>query len=188
MYDVIIKLSEKYKNLPVTMFIVGHAPLVSMRFTGDEKQDSIFKNKEFFICDAKKNYSNGIIQLNNAKLLFKINQNFRIYNLYYNSLKTCIGCNNFENNMQKYPNNLFGIKINKPMDIKNTRGVIIKYRDYYYMLSIYNIMSSELSRQNGDISGKQERHILWKKMTESQLMKYSSGSYWKMISVNNMRF
>ena len=39
-----ITKQKKYQNLPITMFMVADYPIISMRFTGNDKIDNFFND------------------------------------------------------------------------------------------------------------------------------------------------
>ena len=116
-----------------------------------------------------------------AQNLFITEQQFKIYNIHYNDLNNCLNCDNFIQNMNQYPNNLFAKKIEKPVDSHSRRGWIMKYDGYYYVLSMDNMVSIEQMKQMNP-NAKQRRIILWKKMTLNGLKTYHDGFYWNMIA------
>ena len=179
MYEMIKKQNNIYKDLSVAIFIISDSPLISMRLTGNENIDNVFASKNFTICNTEKFYRAIKNHFYDAIYLFAINKNFKIYNLYYNNIDSCLNCNYFIENTKKYPNNLFGEKINK-LTKSDARGWIIRRGDYYYLLSMSNIISAE-EMKNNNLYGKQERHIFWKKMTETELMSYKNCIYWNII-------
>ncbi len=187
MYDLMLKITKtkRYRNLLATMFILGDRPLISMRLTGKDEIDNIFNNENIIMCDTKKSYNATKKQFSEAKELFLKNPNFRIYNLSYKSIKDCLHCNYFIENMKKYPHNLFGMQIKKPDGIQNTRGWIIKYGNYYYLSYVTNIATENIQTNNPNIQ--QERHIFWKKLTENELINYDHGTYWKLIKNYNIK-
>lgn len=188
MYEMVSKLTKKYKDLSVVMYLISDSPLISMRFTGDEKIDKVFKDLDLFTCNANKTYIYGQKQFANATELFKQNKNFKIYNMYYDAINTCQNCNYFLENIKKYPNNLFGDKISKTEDSESYRGWIIKYNNYYYLLSMNNIISMKYANNISNKQRKHKRYIVWKKLTEDRLKQYNSGEYYNMILRYNIRF
>jgi long-subunit fatty acid transport protein len=159
-----------------------------MRFTGDENIDKVFKNREFSMCETDRSYIAGKKVIKSSKKLFTNNKNFKFYNLYRKSLNDCLHCNYFEENIKKYPNNLFGEKTDKIANTPDLRVWIIKIGNYYYVLAITNIISVEESVKFKNKNEKKERNLYWKKMTQDELMGYSNGTYWKLIEQNNIRF
>jgi hypothetical protein len=168
------------------MFIMSDSPLISMRFTGDEKIDSIFNNNKIMTCQTQKAYNGTKKQFEYAENLFKQDKNFKIYNMYYEELDNCLNCKYLLKNAEKYPNQLFEKKIEKPYNLSNSRGWIIKYGNYYYMLSVSNIVTMEMAIKCDNLHRQQERYILWKKMELGDLASYDRGSYWNLIVDNNI--
>ena len=188
MYDLVDKLSDTYKNIPIISMLVANNPMISMRFTGDEKIDKVFKDQNFLMCNTNKNYEAGITLFSNLKLMINKNKNFKSYNLYRKDLKDCLHCNYFEENIKKYRNNLFGVKTDKIANIPDLRAWIIKKGDYYYFLAMTNIIANEGDEQKNNPDAKHERHLFWKKITQDELMIYKNGTYWKLIEQNNIKF
>ena len=190
MYEMLLKMTKKYKDLSVSMFIMSDSlsdsPLISMRFTGDEKIDSIFNNNKIMTCQTQKAYNGTKKQFEYAENLFKQDKNFKIYNLYYEELDNCLNCQYLLKNVKKYPNQLFEKKIEKPYNLSNSRGWIIKYKNYYYMLSMSNIVTMENAMSLNNLYVQQERYILWKKLELRDLASYDRGTYWNLIVDNNI--
>ena len=189
MYSMVMKLTseKKYKNLPITMFLVADSPLISMRFTGNEKIDRVFRDKEYSTCNTEKTYLAGVRHFFDAKTMFARDSNFRIYNLYNKPIDNCLHCNYFLDNLKNYPKQLFGIYTNNSVFIEPSRGWIIKYGHYYYLLSMTNIVLTDNMANSDPYANKHKRHIVWKKMTEKEFMNYNAGSYWKMITGYNIK-
>jgi len=187
MYKIVKKLSAKYKNIPIVMYSMADSPVISMRLTGDEKIDKVFKDREFSYCNTQKSYNASQKHYADSKELFNINKNFRIYNI-YKEISDCVNCKYFEENSKKYPKNIFGkLASKKETLMEPSRGWIIKYGDYYYLLSMNNLILTEIKNHN-NIEDKQRRYIIYKKMTTEEFRNYTYGSYWKMISEYNILF
>ena len=187
MYKIVKKLSAKYKNIPVVMYADIDSPLISMRLTGDEKMDKVFKDKEYFHCNKQTSYNAAQKHYADSIELFGINKNFRIYNI-YKDIDDCVNCKYFEENTKKYPKNIFGkLASKKETLMEPSRGWIIKYGDYYYLLSMNNLVLTEHVNSR-NIDAKQRRYIIYKKMTTEEFRNYTYGSYWKMISEYNILF
>ena len=129
MYNLIDELTKKYKNLPINMFTIGENPIISMRFSGDEKIDSVLNTDKLITCNTQMAYGESEKLFKKTEELFVLNKNFKIYNLYHGDINKCIGCDQFIKNTEKYPDNLFGKKISNSA-ISDNRGWIIKYGDY----------------------------------------------------------
>ncbi len=176
--DILTKKSE-YKDLPVILFMLNEGPLISMRFSGDESKDYLLKEGALkcgvdkFYTD--KSYSESKNLSIKTKELFARDKNFKIYNLYHGE-DSFIGYEAFFNNLKKYQNNLFGIKIVKPAT-ENYRGWMIKYRNYYYVLSVFGMSSDDKSN---------DQYVLFKKLTKKEFMNYSKGMYYDMVIKNNI--
>ncbi len=187
MYKIVKKLSAKYKNIPIIMYSMADSPVISMRLTGDEKIDKVFKEREFSYCNTQKSYNAAQKHYSDSIELFGINKNFRIYNIYKN-LDGCVHYKYFEENTKKYPKNIFGkLASKKETLMEPSRGWIIKYGDYYYLLSMNNLVLTE-HVDSKNIDAKQRRYIIYKKMTTEEFRNYTYGSYWKMISEYNILF
>ncbi len=185
-YNLLSELYTKYgKKMSTVMFFVGDDPIISMRLTGNDAIDNVFNDQNIITCNTQKSYLATQQQFKMAQNLFITEQQFKIYNLHYNELNNCLNCDNFIRNMDQYPNNLFAKKIEKPLDSQSRRGWIIKYDDYYYVLSMDNIVSIEQMKKMNP-NAKQKRMILWKKMTLNGLKTYHDGFYWNMIAENGI--
>ena len=182
-YDMLFKLMKntKYHNIYITQLLLADHPLGHMRFSGDNNIDIAFNDKKYIVCDTQKSYIAQKNAFHIAETIFQKNKNFKIYNLYHQSLDTCFHCDIFFQNMQKYPHQLFGEKIIKPNNIPNIRLWIIKYDRYYYIFLCSNIMKNLSKTEN------KERYLIYKKLTKQKLKEYDSGSYWKLIKDYNIK-
>ena len=176
MYDLMDNLTKKkkYKDLSVIIFMANQEPLISMRFSGDEKIDKQLNTNKLISCNTEKAYIESAKLFKKTEELLSRDKNFKIYNIYYNDINNCIGCKEFIENTKKYPNQLFGIKIEKPKELNN-RGLFIKYGNYYYVLNVLNIISS---------LNQSQQHVIWKKIHENEFMNYSRGKYFNMFDKN----
>jgi predicted metal-dependent hydrolase len=86
MYSLIDKLTKKskYKDLSAMIFMIKSEPLISMRFSGDEKSDSILNTNKLIPCDTQKAYTESAKLFKKTQELFARDKNFKIYNFYYN--------------------------------------------------------------------------------------------------------
>ena len=197
MYDLLEKLTaeKQYKNISAISFMVAEHPIIAMRFSGDEAIDSYFNDPKNDNCNISKTYNAMKKGYQQTKNIFEKNKNFKIYNIYYKPENTWANSKYFFDNIQKYPNQLFGIKIKETPNIIKTRGWIIKYGDYYYLESIVNInttynylAANSDSERNQYNQNKGERHIFWQKLALNELMYYDHGFYWNIIKQYGITF
>jgi hypothetical protein len=181
MYDMLLRMDKKYKDITIVSFLLSNCPMVITRFTGNQNIDKVFNNLEHIGCNTEKVYKGGLKMFQDMISLLDKNKNFRVYNLYYEQLEKALHYNFFLENINKYPDQLFGIEVKKPFGIPNIRFWLIKYNTYYYISSIANIV---LNIAN---PGTEERYIFWKKLTLDELMHYDNGSYWKLIKEYNIK-
>lgn len=181
-YDVLINLSKKsnYKNIIASSVTVGKNPSILFKMTGNEKEDIVFKDQKYIACDTDVSYEDLVTMFNKMKTLLSVNNKYFEYSFHYNAIdKNCFRCDKISKNIEPYSTNFVVRKINKPEDTSGVEFWIISYRRYYYFMTLTNLVPNSINEYK-------ENHIIWKKMTLSQLMRYDNGLYWKLIKENNI--
>ena len=85
-------------------------------------------------------------------------------------------------NITKHKDTIFEIKMNKLPEFSQGGSWIIKYKNYYYIFLETN------GKEIGvNLNNRQERYLIFKKLTLNELMLYDNGSYWKLIKDYNIK-
>ncbi len=177
--DILISLmkSKKY-NIKVVEIIISSEPNGTLRMNNTEL-DNIFNNANEIKCNTAAKFIIYQKRHNQRIEMMNINPDFKIYNFYYSD--QCTNYNVFLDNVSKYPNQIIPIKLNNKMNIPHGRQWIVKYKNYYYIISEISTL------QRHSLNHKEERYLIFKKLTLEQLMQYDNGSYWKLIKEYNIK-
>ncbi len=176
--DLMINLIKEYDDINITYISLYNLPDTIMRMTGDEKVDNVFHNKELIPCDTEKRFNMKKRESSNMRTLFK--HNAKHYVMYRNM--NCPNADIFTQNLEKYSNTLFAIKITDPVILQNGSYWIIKHRSYYYLFLETN------GKQIGhNLEHQEERRLIFKKFTLDELRNYEHGSYWKLIKEHDIK-
>ena len=181
MYGLILDLvkDKRFQKLPITGFVVSDGPLSETKMTGDQEIDGVFGGVR--VCENFNRYKKIVNFFNHMKEIFKLNPNAKIYTLYYEDLSKLLNSDHFLENVTRYPNQLFSIKIEKPHDINNVKGWVIKKGRYYYVVTFLNIITTNQILTTKNPIKKTDRQVFWQKLTKDQLIKYENGFYWRLI-------
>ncbi len=161
------------KSDVVTTVAVNDCLSQVMRMNGDEKTDSAFNNKDAIKCNTEKGYAMLKQLSQSTKSMFEKSENFRFYSLYVKS--DCLNHNISEQNFKKYPNQMFGTKVNTLTSLPVGRFWIIKHGHYFYLIAQTNGLQGHIQNEA------REQYLIFKKLTRDELMSYDNGSYGKLI-------
>lgn len=178
--EMLVELLKKKYDLYITCLTINQYPGTPMRMNGIEEVDSIFHNTDAIKCDTERRYQALKKRYKYKIQMMQMNKNTQLYNFYEQE----DGRNHhiFLENIARYPNQLFGIKVDfNDFPVNTGKYWIIRYKNYYYLF----LETNGLQGQNQDIT--QERHLIYKKLTLNELMKYDNGRYWEIIKKYNIK-
>ncbi|QED23406.1 hypothetical protein [Candidatus Deianiraea vastatrix] len=162
-------------NKDVKIFAVSlkRCPNTPMRMNGSDKNDLMFNTKEYIPCDQERRYEAYLYEYDVMNKLLQ-SANFNYYMIYSNK-NDCVNYNTYIANLAKW-NNIIDIN-DENFDSKDSVVFwVIKQKGYYYMFIETN------SKHGGyNLLEKEERYLIFKKLTLRQLILFDNGFYWDLI-------
>ncbi|QED23469.1 hypothetical protein [Candidatus Deianiraea vastatrix] len=175
---LLLNLSQKGYNVMVSMLKVTELPSTPMRMSDNHHENEIFNNDKEITCDRERRFDWLKERHDNKLKLLKSNSNARFYLFFEKASGT--NYNVLLDNVKKYQDQIFPIKLTQAIPLNYGTYWIIKYKYYYYLAFETNGVSSHHQHKAG------ERHLIFKKLTLSELKNYDNGSYWKLIKEYNI--
>jgi hypothetical protein len=186
-YDMATLMSNFNGREDVVKTVIGinERPTTTLRITHNENIDKVFNTKKYIPCDSLRSFLYEGYHMNNKFVISGIKDNvfgnFKYY-AFYRSTNNCPNCDVFYDYLNKYPNQLFGIKIINKLPVEDGEIWIMKHNRYYYIAIDTNV------KQGGhNVDHIEERYLIFKKLTLEELMHYDNGSYWKLIKEYNIK-
>lgn len=171
-------LSTMNDDIRITGIMINDCPSTALRMTGDLEVDSIFNNSKEIRCETQIRF--GLIE-EIHKLRFNSIKNYKNYKYHsFYSKKDCTNNNFFLDKVKQYPDRMFSHYLPdlKTIAVPFGQSWIIKYKNYYYLI----LERNGLSNDKQDTHQNQERYLIFKKLSRTELMHFDNGSYWKLIS------
>jgi|LauGreDrversion4_2_1035121.scaffolds.fasta_scaffold65260_5 hypothetical protein len=185
--EVLINLSNIYKNLPIITYNYAEFPTTPFRLTGNYFADQVFNSPSQIQCDTARRFKSLILRRKQETILMQTNPLFQNHSIYRKT--QCLNCHVFFENIKLHTNQLFGnhvkkinnilfnIDTNKKMAYILPEGKVwvFKYGKFVYIVNENNGNQGHYQKLQ------QGKTLIFKKLKYEDFQYYDNGNIYNIL-------